>query len=213
MDKHKIAELLLNIRAVTIDVEAPYHYRSGIISPIYCDNRLIISYPAERNVVVDGLVEIIESQALRPDVIAGTATAAIPFAAWVADRLGLPMVYVRSGQKGYGKERQIEGVLADESRVVFAEDLVTTGGGVLSAINDVRDAGGHVAGVATLFEYGLPAADAAFQEHQVECWSLSDFVTILDVMSDRGELTSEAREIAFGWKTDPKGWGQRMGFE
>lgn len=213
MNKKTIAELLLRIRAVTINVEAPYHYRSGIISPIYCDNRLIISFPSERHAVVDGLVAAIQSQKLTPDVIAGTATAAIPFAAWVADRLKLPMIYVRSGQKGYGKERQIEGRLEEGVRVVFTEDLITTGGGVLSAIEDVRASGGVVEGVVAVFEYGLPAADEAFRAQNVDRWSLSDFGAILDVMHARGEMTDEEREIALDWQSDPKSWGQKMGFE
>ena len=213
MNKKSIAELLLNIRAVSINIEAPYHYRSGIISPIYCDNRLIISYPEERTAIIDGLVEIIESQNLRPEVIAGTATAAIPFASWVAERLNLPMVYVRSGQKGYGKERQIEGMLIEGARVVFTEDLITTGGGVLSAVADVRQGGGDVVGIAAVFEYGLPASNEAFEKATLDRWCLSDFSTILDVMIDRGDLTDVERDIAMGWKSDPKGWGEKMGFE
>jgi orotate phosphoribosyltransferase len=213
MDKKAIAEILLDIRAVSINVEAPYHYRSGIISPIYCDNRLIISFPEARTKIVEALVALIRSCSLKPEVIAGTATAAIPFAAWVSDRMGLPMIYVRSGQKGYGKERQIEGELAREARVVFTEDLITTGGGVLSAVEDVQRAGGSVAGVVAVFEYGLPAADEAFKEQKIDRWSLADFVTVLDVMGERGELSREQREVALRWKADPKGWGKNMGFE
>ncbi|MEE2708774.1 MAG: orotate phosphoribosyltransferase [Gemmatimonadota bacterium] len=213
MNRKAIAELLLNIRAVTINVEAPYHYRSGIISPIYCDNRLMISYPDERSAVVDGLVGIIESQNLKPDIIAGTATAAIPFASWVSDRMNLPMLYVRSGQKGYGKERHIEGVLNEGARVVFTEDLITTGGGVLSAVTYVNQAGGEVVGVAAVFEYGLPTSNEAFEKDRIDRWCLSDFPAILDVMTDRGDLTNEERDIALAWKSDPKGWGRKMGFE
>lgn len=129
MNKQAIAEFLLDIKAVTINVEAPYHYRSGIISPIYCDNRLILSFPAKRKIIINGFLKIIKSLKPLPEVIAGTATAAIPFAAWVSDQLDLPMIYVRSGQKGYGKERQIEGLLDKGQRVLFAEDLITTGVG------------------------------------------------------------------------------------
>ena len=213
MNRKEFAELLLKIRAVTINVEAPYHYRSGIISPIYCDNRLIISYPDERAAVIDGLVKIIEMQNLKPDIIAGTATAAIPFASWVSDRMNLPMVYVRSGQKDYGKERHIEGMLTEGARVVFTEDLITTGGGVLRAVANVKQAGGEVVGIAAVFEYGLPVSEEAFETDRVDRWCLSDFPAILDVMSDRGDLTDEERDIALVWKSDPKGWGQKMGFE
>lgn len=213
MPDKAIAKLLLDIRAVSINVEAPYHYRSGIISPIYCDNRLIISFPDARREIVSGMVDLIERQSLKPDVIAGTATAAIPFAAWVSDRMNLPMIYVRSGQKGYGKDRQIEGELHKGARVVFTEDLITTGGGVISAVDDVRKAGGDVIGIVAVFEYGLPAATEAFQGLNVDRWCLSDFVTVLDVMKQRGELSKEHRDAALNWKADPKSWGKKMGFE
>jgi orotate phosphoribosyltransferase len=213
MNKKAIAELLLDIKAVTINVEAPYHYRSGIISPIYCDNRLIISFPEERKKIINGFLNIIESLDSPPEIIAGTATAAIPFAAWVADKLDLPMIYVRSGQKGYGKERQIEGRLEKGQRVLFAEDLITTGGGVISAVDDVIAGGGDVVGVATIFEYGLPVAEEVFKKQHLPRWSLADFVSIVDVMTDRGDLSDENREAAITWQIDPKGWGKKMGFE
>lgn len=211
--KEKIAELLLHIRAVSVNIEAPYHYRSGIVSPIYCDNRLIISYPKEREIVVNGMIDLIRGHDLTPDVIAGTATAAIPFAAWVADRLGLPMVYVRSGQKNYGKGRQIEGVLEKGARVVFTEDLITTGGGVISAVEEVEQAGGEVAGIIAVFEYGLRTADKAFKDKKLAKWTLSDFVTVLEVITGRGDLSKEEKAIALSWKADPKGWGSKMGYE
>lgn len=211
--RRKIANLLLDIRAVTINVEAPYQYRSGMLSPIYCDNRLLISHPAERETVVEALLNLIQSKKLAPAVIAGTATAAIPFAAWVSWHLRLPMIYVRSGQKGYGKGRQIEGELPADARVVFTEDLVTTGGGVLSSVEDVRKAGGIVSGVVSVFEYGLPAAQEAFRKSKVNLWSLSDFETVLEVVGERGELTDDERAIARAWKADPDGWGRKMGYE
>lgn len=213
MNRKTIAELLLDIRAVTINVEAPYHYSSGIISPIYCDNRLIISCLEERKVIIDTFLEIIDSLDTAPDVIAGTATAAIPFAAWVSSRLDLPMVYARSGQKGYGKEHRVEGTLVAGQKVLFTEDLVTTGGGVLKAVEDVIKFDVDVIGVVTIFEYGLPAATEGFGKAGLAKWSMADFVTVLDVMSERGELSDDDREIALDWQSDPRGWGGKMGFE
>lgn len=213
MNRKTIAELLLDIKAVTINVEAPYHYSSGIISPIYCDNRLIISCLEERKVIVDTFLEIIETLDTAPDVIAGTATAAIPFAAWVSDRLDLPMVYARSGQKGYGKEHRVEGTLTAGQKVLFTEDLVTTGGGVLKAAEDVNKFDVDVIGVVTIFEYGLPAATEGFQHAGLPKWSMADFVTVLDVMSEQGELSDDDREIAMDWQSDPRGWGGKTGFE
>jgi orotate phosphoribosyltransferase len=213
MNRKTIAELLLDIKAVTINVEAPYHYSSGIISPIYCDNRLIISCLDERKVIIDTFLEIIDGLDTPPDVIAGTATAAIPFAAWVSNRLDLPMVYARSGQKGYGKEHRIEGTLTPGQKVLFTEDLVTTGGGVLKSAEDVAKFNVEVIGVATIFEYGLPAATEGFQNAGLPKWSMADFVTILDVMSERGELSDDNRNIALDWQADPRGWGSKMGFE
>ncbi len=213
MNRKAIAALLLDIKAVTINVEAPYHYSSGIISPIYCDNRLIISCLEERKVVTDTFLEIIDGIDQPPDVIAGTATAAIPFAAWVSGRLDLPMVYARSGQKGYGKEHRIEGTLVPGQKVLFVEDLVTTGGGVLKAAEDMAKFDVEVIGVATIFEYGLPVAAERFQEVGLPKWSMADFVTILDVMNERGELSDDSRHIAMDWQSDPRGWGSKMGFE
>ena len=213
MNRKTIAELLLDIKAVTINVEAPYHYSSGIISPIYCDNRLIISCLEERKVIVDTFLEIIDTLDTAPDVIAGTATAAIPFAAWVSSRLDLPMVYARSGQKGYGKEHRVEGTLTAGQKVLFTEDLVTTGGGVLKAVEDVIKFDVDVIGVVTIFEYGLPAATEGFRNAALPKWSMADFVTVLDVMSERGELSDDDREIALDWQSDPRGWGGKMGFE
>ena len=213
MNKKTIAELLLDIKAVTINVEAPYHYSSGIISPIYCDNRLIISSVEERKVIIKNFIELIDSLNLKPDVIAGTATAAISFAAWVSDQMDLPMVYARSGSKGYGKEHRIEGRLRPGQKILFTEDLVTTGGGVLAAVEDVLRFDVEVVGIAAIFEYGLPAPTAGFDNAQLCKWSMADFVTILDVMSERGELSDENREIALDWQSDPKGWGSKMGFE
>ncbi len=213
MNRKAIAELLLDIKAVTINVEAPYHYSSGIISPIYCDNRLIISCVEERKVIVDAFLEIIEALDTSPDVIAGTATAAIPFAAWVSSRLDLPMVYARSGQKGYGKEHRIEGTLVAGQKVLFTEDLVTTGGGVLKAAEDAVKFDVEVIGVATIFEYGLPAATEGFEKAGLPKWSMADFVTVLDVMSERGDLSDDDRSIAMDWQADPRGWGGKMGFE
>ncbi len=213
MNRKTIAELLLDIKAVTINVEAPYHYSSGIISPIYCDNRLIISCLEERKAIIDTFLEIIDTLDTAPDVIAGTATAAIPFAAWVSNRLDLPMVYARSGQKGYGKEHRVEGTLAAGQKVLFTEDLVTTGGGVLKAVEDVIKFDVDVIGVVTVFEYGLPAATEGFGKAGLPKWSMADFVTVLDVMSERGELSDDDREIAMDWQSDPRGWGGKMGFE
>ena len=213
MNRTAIAELLLDIKAVTINVEAPYHYSSGIISPIYCDNRLIISCLEERKAIIDTFLEIIDTLDTAPDVIAGTATAAIPFAAWVSNRLDLPMVYARSGQKGYGKEHRVEGTLAAGQKVLFTEDLVTTGGGVLKAAEDVVKFDVDVIGVVTIFEYGLPAATEGFRNAGLPKWSMADFVTVLDVMSERGELSHDDREIALDWQSDPRGWGGKMGFE
>ena len=213
MNRKTIAELLLDIKAVTINVEAPYHYSSGIISPVYCDNRLIISCLEERKVIIDTFLEIIDGLDTPPDVIAGTATAAIPFAAWVSNRLELPMIYARSGQKGYGKEHRIEGTLAPGQKVLFTEDLVTTGGGVLKSAEDVAKFNVEVIGVATIFEYGLPAATEGFKNAGLPKWSMADFVTILDVMSERGELSDDNRNIALDWQADPRGWGSKMGFE
>jgi len=139
-----VAKILLEIKAVTLNAEKPYRYASGIFSPIYCDNRLLISDVAKREKIIDYFVQTIKDNKLQFDVVAGVATAGIPHASWIADKLKKPMVYVRSSAKEHGKHNQIEGRLEKGQKVLIVEDLISTGGSTLDAVSAVRDAGGVV---------------------------------------------------------------------
>ena len=141
MSARQVAEILLNVNAVKLNVKEPFTYTSGIVSPIYTDNRVLISYPEERKFIVDGYINLIKERGLKPEYIAGTATAGIPWAAFVAERLDLPMVYVRNKPKGHGAGKQIEGMLPEGKSVLIIEDLVSTGGSSLNSVQAKKDSG------------------------------------------------------------------------
>jgi len=165
MIARKVAEILLNAKAVKLNVKEPFTYTSGLISPIYTDNRVLISYVEERDTIVDGFIDLIKERGLKPDYIAGTATAGIPWAAFVAEKMKLPMVYVRNKPKGHGAGKQIEGMLTKGKSVLIIEDLVSTGGSALNSVNAIRNEGkGIVHEVFAIFSYGMDKAETAFRE-------------------------------------------------
>jgi orotate phosphoribosyltransferase len=195
----EIASLLLRVGAVTVDVEHPFRYASGILSPIYCDNRLVISYPVERRVVADRLAELLDSLGGSDgaDIVAGTATAGIPWAAWVAERLGRPMIYVRSAPKEHGRGQRIEGRLLPGQRAMVVEDLVTTGGSSLSSVEAIQEAGGIAAGVLAIFTYELESTRRSFAERGLELHALTGLSTLLEVAVAEGHLAPDRRaEVA-----------------
>ncbi len=177
--RREVARLLLDAGAVAIDVEHPFRYTSGILSPIYCDNRLLISFPEKRRRIVGWMAERLEAAIGRAgvDVIAGTATAGIPYAAWLSDRLDLPMVYVRAAAKEHGRGQRVEGRLQAGQRVVVVEDLVTTGGSSISTVEGVEEAGGKVVGCVAIFSYELPRAAEAFEARGIPLFPLTGLST------------------------------------
>lgn len=187
------ARILLTTGAVSISLDKPFRYASGILSPIYCDNRLVISFPEERRRVVDHLVERIrtESGAAAAEVVAGTATGGIPWAAWVADRLELPMVYVRAAAKEHGRGNRVEGKLTAGQRVVVVEDLVTTGGSSLSTVDALTEAGAMVASCVVIFSYDLPAASAAFAARGVPLFALTGLPALLEEAASAGFIPED----------------------
>jgi orotate phosphoribosyltransferase len=195
------ARTLLRLGAVALNVRQPFVYASGVRSPIYCDNRLLISYPDEREQIVDGLSRRIADVVGvdNVDVVAGTATAGIPFAAWVAARLRKPMVYVRSSPKEHGRGRQIEGRLEAGQRVAVIEDLVTTGGSSLQTVEVIRAAGGVVSHCFAIFTYGLEQAHRAYEQHGVTAVTLSTISTLLDVAVAEGYLSRDDRRHVVAW--------------
>lgn len=201
-----IARTLLSVEAVSLSPDDPFTWASGMKSPIYCDNRLTLSFPTVRNQITEGLLGIVEEQRLTPDAVAGVATAGIPQATLVADRLGLPLVYVRSEAKKHGRKNLIEGRIRSESRAVVVEDLVSTGSSSLQAIRALQEEGVHVIGLISIFSYGFPAAEKVFAEAGIPFISLSNLNTLLGVAREDSALTAEQLETVRDWQRDPLAW-------
>lgn len=202
----RLAGDLLDIQALLLAPDEPFTWSSGLQAPIYCDNRLTMAYPRIRRSIRDGFVEIIERRELATDVVVGTATAGIPHAAWLAERLDRPMAYVRSAQKGHGRQNQVEGIVNPGQSVVVIEDLVSTGGSALNAVKVLREAGAEVEAVLAIFSYQLDAAAARFDAAGVPLFTLTQYRTLLRVAEERGDLTPAALETLRDWRRDPGAW-------
>ncbi|KGE18081.1 orotate phosphoribosyltransferase [Paenibacillus wynnii] len=203
----QIAAYLLNIGAVALRPQEPFTWTSGIKSPIYCDNRLTMSYPEVRNYIADAFAELITSQYPDAEVIAGTATAGIPHAAWVAQKLNLPMAYIRDKAKGHGKQNQIEGLIASGQKVIVIEDLISTGGSSIKAAQAVQEAGGNPLAVLAIFSYELDRATEAFTAAGVPLHSLSNYNTLIDVALTQGKIAENDVELLRSWRKDPAAFG------
>ncbi|MBQ6445960.1 orotate phosphoribosyltransferase [Cytobacillus oceanisediminis] len=204
--KHEIAEQLLDIKAVFLQPNAPFTWSSGLKSPIYCDNRLTLSYPKVRKNIAAGLAELIKKNFPETEVVAGTATAGIPHAAWVSDILDLPMAYVRSKAKAHGKGNQIEGKVEKGQKVVVVEDLISTGGSVITAVNSLREAGCEVLGVVAIFTYELPKGKELLGEAEIKAYSLTDYTSLLDVAQKKGYIEEGDLASLNAWKENPEKW-------
>ena len=205
----KIAKLLLEIKAVTLNVEKPYRYTSGILSPIYCDNRLIMSYPEKRKEVVQAFLDMIKEKNLEFDVIAGVATAGITHAAFIAEKLDVPMAYIRSSKKEHGKENKIEGKIKDDQKALIVEDLVSTGGSSVDAAMAVK----KVTDCIAVFTYEMEKAKQKFADANINLHTLSNFSTLMEVAVEENYITEEQKNTALEWNKDPQGWGKKMSFE
>lgn len=201
--KRKIAEHLLSIQAVALQPSNPFTWSSGIKSPIYCDNRLTMSYPEVRRDVARGLAQLIKEKFPEAEIIAGTATAGIPHAAWVSEQLDLPMIYVRSSAKGHGKGNQIEGKAEKNDKVVIVEDLISTGGSSITCAKALREAGCDVLGVVSIFTYEMDKARIAFADSEVPYYSLSDYSTLIEVAEEHQYVTKEELNKLRKWKQNP----------
>lgn len=199
MEKKDIAKILLNVGAVALSPEDPFTWASGIKSPIYCDNRLTMSDPIGRKQIAEGLANLVRENYPETTVIAGTATAGIPHAAWVADILGLPMVYIRSKAKGHGRSRQIEGKIADTDKAVIIEDLISTGGSSLNAAEALRSEGVEVTGIVSIFTYELQKADEAFASAGLTYNSLTDFGALTEAASESGAISEDSIGELLEW--------------
>jgi len=203
-----LARDLLRIGAVALRPDDPFTWASGRKSPVYTDNRLILSHPDVRQRVVEAFVEAAASAPA--DAVSATATAGIPHGALLADRLGLPFSYVRAQAKGHGRQNRIEGRVEEGQRIVLVEDLVSTGGSVLSAAEALQEAGAEVVAVLAVFTYGFPEAEAAFAEAGLPLVTLTDFEALAEAARQSGALGPGAWATLRDWRDDPAGWSRRV---
>lgn len=196
----QIVTHLYEIKAIQIKPDRSFTWTSGIKSPIYCDNRLTMSYPIVRNKIAEGFSEKLNYLSSEIDVIAGCATAGIPHAAWLADRVGLPMVYVRSKPKAHGKGNQIEGEIVSGQKVVVIEDLISTGGSALETVTALREAGAEVVAVLAIFTYGLKESDQAFRRAQIPLQTLASFDILVEVLQSETAITSKEKDSLIDWR-------------
>lgn len=203
---HEVAAQLLKIEAIKLSPDKPFTWASGWKSPIYCDNRISLSFPEVRDYIKQQFAALIKNQYGDVEAIAGVATAGIPQGALVADTLGLPFIYVRSKSKAHGMGNQIEGLVKEGMKVVLLEDLVSTGGSALKASEAVREAGMKVLGMVAIFTYGFPVAEANFADHGIDLWCLSDYHHLIDVAGEQGAIEFAATETLKEWRQDPGGW-------
>lgn len=204
---NKIAESLLDIEAVALSPNEPFTWTSGLKSPIYCDNRLTMAYPAIRDMIAEGFVSLIKERYPDAEVIAGTSTAGIPHAAWVASKLNLPMAYIRDKAKGHGKGNQIEGRIAPGQKVVVIEDLISTGGSSLKAGLAVREAGAEVLGVLAIFTYQFQRAVDAFLQESMPLETLSNYSALIDTAVKLGKVAESDVAALQAWRNDPQSFG------
>jgi orotate phosphoribosyltransferase len=202
----KTAELLLQINAIKLNPSTPFLWASGWLSPIYCDNRLTLSFPAIRNYIRDEFSKQITALYGKPDVIAGVATGAIGIGILVAEELGLPFVYVRPEPKKHGRQNQVEGFLQKGQTVVVIEDLISTGNSSLVAVEALRNAGANVKGMIAVFSYGFETAIENFKNANVTLNTLSDYENLLHFAVEKKYITEEEQVTLQEWRKNPAEW-------
>lgn len=200
----EIAKILLDLKAVSLSPKAPYTWASGIKSPIYCDNRLTLSFPKERKIIEEELKKLIEEKFPEVEYLMGTATAGIPHAAIVADKMNLPMGFVRSSNKDHGKGNKIEGKIVEGSKVVVIEDLFSTGGSSIKAANALKEAGFEVLGVCGIFSYNLDECKKNFEGNKLPFYSLTNYDELLDIALQIDYIEHDDLEKLRAWKKDIK---------
>jgi len=201
-----IASYLLEIHAIKLHSKNPFTWASGLRSPIYCDNRITLSYPNKRTYIKNQLASAIKDNFNDVDVIAGVATAGVPQGALVADELGLPFVYIRSSAKAHGMTNKIEGKLEKGQTVVVIEDLISTGKSSLNAVDALRDAGAEVKGMIAIFTYGLDIAKENFANKDCKLITLSDYDTMIGKAVSDNYVSSEEESSLLKWSKNPKQW-------
>lgn len=205
-DAKAVAEKLLQVNAVKLNPENPFTWASGWKSPIYCDNRRILSFPFTRDYIKSELCNVVFEKFPRAELLAGVATAGIAWGAMVADQLKLPYVYVRPKPKEHGLGNQIEGFYEQGQKVVVIEDLVSTGKSSLQVVDVLREAGLEIAGMVSIFTYGFPVAVEMFKKAGLVFYPLSNYPTLIELATEKGMVSSEQEEILLKWRDDPAGW-------
>lgn len=195
-----IAKDLLAIQAVQINTTHYFTWTSGLKSPIYCDNRLTMSYPQIRKKITQAFIEKINQLEVKPDIIAGCATAGIPHAAWLADALDLPLVYVRSSPKGHGKGNQIEGKIEKNQKAIVIEDLISTGGSAIEAAQALRQENIEIIGVLAIFTYGLKKAFENFKNAEISFETLTNFDDLVDAFGQVESISDEEKNELLSWR-------------
>jgi orotate phosphoribosyltransferase len=205
---NQLSEYLLQIKAIQLNVQSPFTWASGWKSPVYCDNRIILSYPKVRDIVKNHLVEIVKNNFPEANCIAGVATAGIPHGAMIADALGLPMVYVRDKPKGHGMQNTIEGRLPENARVVVVEDVISTGKSSLKAVEDLKNAGATIEGMAAIYTYEFTIAINKFLELGIPLFTITNYSDLIAVAVANGEINSEYLPSLNEWREHPEIWKQ-----
>ena len=205
----KVAEILLGINAVELRPDKPFTFSSGVVSPIYCDNRLLMAHPDRRREIINFMVEVLRNEDVTFDILAAVASSGIPHCAWLADRLNKPMIYVRKHAKDYGKGRRIEGVLKRGDRAIVIEDLISTGGSSLDVVDVLREEGVIVDVCLSIFTYDMKIAKQRFNEKRCRLISLSSIDVLLDVAFAKGIINEEEKSRILEWREDPEKWRKK----
>lgn len=203
---HETAQKLMQIKAIKLQPQAPFTWASGWKSPIYCDNRITLSYPEMRNYLKTKLAATLKELYPEAEMVVGVATGAIAMGALVADALELPFIYVRPEPKKHGRQNQIEGELAPGAKVVVIEDLISTGGSSLKVVDVLRKNGAQVMGMLALFTYAFKVAEENFAQAELELHTLSDYPHLLEGLLDSGNLDEQSHQTLLTWREDPANW-------
>lgn len=210
MRKNNLAKLLLKKKAVTINVRDPFTFVSGVRSPIYCDFRVILGYPKERSVIVEAFLQAVKD--IDFEILAGTATAGIPWATLIADKLEKPLSYIRSDKKNRGMGKQIEGAHVSNKNVIVIEDLISTGGSSFKAVEASRQAGASVSHIVAIFTYEFQDANIRFREGKCNIVTLENFSNLVQVAAENEYLDEDELNVVLEWNKDPAKWGPAHGF-
>ncbi len=202
----KTAELLLQINAIKLEPQEPFTWASGWKSPIYCDNRITLSYTEIRNYLSKHLAEFIKNEYGKPDVIAGVATGAIGIGMLVAEQLDLPFIYVRPEAKKHGRKNQIEGIVPTGKNVIVVEDLISTGKSSLNAVEALKEVDANVLGMVAIFNYGFDIATQNFIDAALSLHTLSNYDNLLEQALDTGYITKEELQTLQNWRINPAEW-------